>query len=151
MTREGVEPVEYRDPFYANPEDVPPRPKLFAGRAFRLKGNDVQELRPFEYSTESAGANTWLKTRRMEQATAEYGWEYAPVPPSFRTVVNYCKSKDEEIAASMAAAAASQLARPTQKNKFGFKFTQKKSEREQRNMSVLSIEVFGELIGFRYL
>lgn len=145
MTLEGVEPVEYRDPFYSNPEDVPPRPKLFAGRAFRLKGNDVQELRPFEYTTEFTGANTWLKTRRLEQARADYGWEYAPVPPSLRTVIDYCKGKDEEIAASMAAASASQLARPTQKNKFGFKFTQKKPEREQRNMSVLSIEVFGEL------
>lgn len=145
MTLEGVEPVEYRDPFYSNPEDVPPRPKLFAGRAFRLKGNDIQELRPFEYSTKVSGTNSWLKTRPLEPATAEFGWEYAPVPPSLRTVVDYCKGKDEEIAASIATAAASQLARPTQKNKYGFKFTQKKSEREQRNMSVLSIEVFGEL------
>lgn len=145
MTQEGVEPVEYRDPFYSNPADVPPRPKLFAGRAFRLKGNDVQELCPFEYSKAISGDNAWLKRRRMDSATAEFGWEYAPVPPSFRTVVDYCKGKDEELAASMAVAAASQLARPTQKNKYGFKFTQKKSEREQRNMSVLSIEVFGKL------
>jgi len=43
----------------------------------------------------------------------------------------------------------SQLHGPTQKNRYGFKFSQKKkskeSEREHQNMSVLAIEVFGEL------
>jgi DNA polymerase zeta len=42
----------------------------------------------------------------------------------------------------------SQLNGPTQKNKYGFKFTQKKktkeTEREHQNMSVLALEVFGE-------
>ena len=41
----------------------------------------------------------------------------------------------------------SQLEHPTQKSKFGFKFSQKRktkaSEREHQNMSVLAIEVFG--------
>ena len=43
--------------------------------------------------------------------------------------------------------ATSQLARPTQKNKYGFKFSQKKkskeTEREHQNMSVLALEIFG--------
>lgn len=42
----------------------------------------------------------------------------------------------------------SQLAGPTQKNRYGFKFSQKKktkdAEREHQNMSVLAIEVFGK-------
>lgn len=46
------------------------------------------------------------------------------------------------------ALATSQLAKPTQKNKYGFKFSQKKttkeSEREHQNMSVLALEVFGQ-------
>jgi DNA polymerase zeta len=46
--------------------------------------------------------------------------------------------------------ATSQLARPTQKNKYGFKFSQKKktkeTEREHQNMSVLALEIFGKLL-----
>lgn len=45
-------------------------------------------------------------------------------------------------------AATSQLAKPTQKDKYGFKFTQNKknkdAEREHQNMSVLAIEVFAK-------
>lgn len=48
------------------------------------------------------------------------------------------------------ALATSQLSKPTQKNKYGFRFSQKKtteeSEREHQNMSVLALEVFGELL-----
>lgn len=46
------------------------------------------------------------------------------------------------------ALANSQLSGPTQKNRFGFKFSQKKkskdAEREAQNMSVLCIEVFAK-------
>jgi DNA polymerase zeta len=46
------------------------------------------------------------------------------------------------------ALATSQIARPTQKNRYGFKFSQKQttkeSEREHQSMSVLALEVFGE-------
>lgn len=53
-----------------------------------------------------------------------------------------------EVAAHTHALATSQLAKPTQKNRYGFKYSQKKaskeSEREHQNMSVLALEILGE-------
>ena len=59
------------------------------------------------------------------------------------------QSVHAEVAARKQAILASQLANPTQKNKFGFKFTQKQktkdAEREHQNMSVLALDVLGRL------
>jgi DNA polymerase zeta len=140
MASYGLDMVEYPTPFYSNPADVPPRPKAFAGRVFHVKTDTVTDLPPFEGE---ATPRPWLRTRREESARAKWGWEYGAPPPCKRVVVEWCAKEDAEEARIKLAA--SQLAGPTQKNKYGFKLTQRSTRREQQNMSVLLLEVFGEL------
>ena len=141
--------VIYQEPYYSAPQDVPSRPKMFAGRMFALKSNGVSDLPEFE--SIHPLTQTWLKTRHEHLVTARYGWEYALPAPSLRDVVKACNQEDaaKREASQKRLALTSQLHRPTQKSKFGFKFSQRKktkdSEREHQNMSVLSVEVFGEL------
>lgn len=135
MADYGLDTVEYREPFYSDPTDIPPVPKLFAGRQFKVKGNGVADIPQFE-SELPAAATGWLKSKAFELARSQTGWEFAAPPPTLRQVLSYCEKEDAT------AVAASQLAVPTQKNRFGFKLSQKKPQREQQNMSVLLLEVF---------
>ena len=147
--------VIYQEPYYSTPQDVPSRPKMFAGRMFALKSNGASDLPDFESS--HPATSTWLKTRHEHLVTARYGWEYAPPAPTLREVIKTCDHEDAEIreAIQRRLALTSQLRRPTQKSKFGFKFSQRKktkdSEREHQNMSVLAVEVFGELCAHAFV
>ncbi|RXK35490.1 hypothetical protein M231_07268 [Tremella mesenterica] len=140
MEEHGVHSIIYREPFYSNPTDVPSRAKLFAGRMFTLRGNGLRELEEF-HSMLPTGKR-WLKTLR-KVVRSEYGWEYGLPPPSKREVVKWY---NEQTVIGEERGKMSQLEGPTQKNKWGFKFSQKKktrdSERERQNMSVLALEVF---------
>ncbi|KAK4687469.1 DNA polymerase zeta, partial [Tremellales sp. Uapishka_1] len=135
--------VVYQQPFYSNPIDVPSRPKMFAGRMFTLKGNGLPDLLDFESSF--AETTPWLKRLKGESERSKNGWEYAFPPPTWAKVVDWCAKQDLLVEKNKAI---SQLARPTQKNKYGFKFSQKRkskdAEREHQNMSVLALEVFAQ-------
>ena len=169
MEEYGVDTAIYTDPHYSNAADVPARPKMFAGRMFSLKGNGLKELEEFEGSFPSAKGKGKSRAKQGKSSAGQYGWEYAPLPPSRKQVVAWCEKEDaveaeqggsssladlghdQEILTFVAqkhALATSQLAKPTQKNQYGFKFSQKQttkdSEREHQNMSVLALEVFGE-------
>jgi DNA polymerase zeta len=139
MDEYGVETIEYHEPFYSDPADVPSRPKLFAGRAFRVETNAASGLPEFEHEV-LGPEKSWLKTRRTHPVRALHGWEFTDPPPSRREVISFCEREDK--AAAAAATAASQLAVPTQKNAYGFKLSQKRPQREQKHMSVLILEVF---------
>ncbi|TIB42126.1 hypothetical protein E3P86_00505 [Wallemia ichthyophaga] len=68
----------YRDPYYSNASDVPERPREYAGRVFVLKGDVIPSW---------DGSCDTYSTRG-----ARY-FEYAPLPPSKRSVVADYKSK----------------------------------------------------------
>ncbi|ORX33427.1 hypothetical protein BD324DRAFT_585143 [Kockovaella imperatae] len=149
IVRESVDPeVVYQDPYYSNPSDVPSRPKMFAGRMFALKSNGVNDLADFESSI--YGPISWMKTRQEHTVKGKYGWAFTNVPPRRNEVTNWCSKEDETILAQSQrkAALTSQLRKPTQKSRYGFKFSQRKktkdSEREHQNMSVLAVEVFAK-------
>jgi len=162
MEEFGVDSVIYTDPHYSNRSDIPGRAKMFAGRMFTLRGNGIKEMQEFEGSFGgSKGKGRAGKGNRV----GHHGWEYAPLPPRRQAVVSWCAERDAEAercehnflnagsetdqTARQDAYATSQLARPTQRNKYGFRFSQKKkskeTEREHQNMSVLALEIFGEL------
>ncbi|WVR05162.1 hypothetical protein IAU60_002174 [Kwoniella sp. DSM 27419] len=150
MEISGVPSMIYQEPYYSNPVDVPPRAKMFAGRMFALKGNAVNDLQEFETTLDDP-TRRWLKRRRTGgRQTARWGWEYALPPPRLAEVIRYCTLEDETARAAgvKRAMLTSQLANPTQKSKFGFKFSQRRktkdSERERQNMSVLALEVFAQ-------
>lgn len=144
----GLPAIVYQEPYYSNPADVPGRAKMFAGRMFNLKGNGLNDLQEFEHDIPVN--STWLKGKRSDLGKARYGWEFARPAPAKHVVTDWCRIIDEEAAAraQKQAKLTSQLAGPTQKNRYGFKFSQNKktraSEREQQNMSVLALEVFAK-------
>nr|XP_019013605.1 uncharacterized protein I206_01675 [Kwoniella pini CBS 10737]OCF52386.1 hypothetical protein I206_01675 [Kwoniella pini CBS 10737] len=156
MEDSGIPSVIYQQPYYSNPIDVPARSKQFAGRVFTLKGNLVKDLQDFEGSfSDPLGNKRWLKSRRTGHKW-KFGWEYAVTPPTAKEVIDWCEREDTALQAdseSLSKMSHScfllvQLEKPTQKSKYGFKFSQKQkskeSEREQQNMSVLALEVFAE-------
>ncbi|WVQ78404.1 hypothetical protein IAT38_000490 [Cryptococcus sp. DSM 104549] len=157
MDELGIPALEELEPFYGNKVDVPPRPKLLAGRMFTIRGNGAEVLYDFECSVGSgvgarkgkgkAGAE-WLKTGKEGRPLRwRYGWEYAVVPPGRKEVVQWCEKVDEEarIEAEKHAQTTSQLLHPTQKNKYGVKFSQKTKTRdstEGHTMTVMTLETF---------
>lgn len=138
MAAYSLDTVEYQSVFYSNPLDVPARAKQFAGRVFHVKTDAVADLPEFEGEVK-ATPRPWLRKHR-EAGRAKFGWEFGPPPPTQRRVMEWCAKEDHQAAL----VAASQLAQPTQKNKHGFKLTQRSTRREQQNMSVLLLEVFGK-------
>nr|XP_018263770.1 DNA polymerase zeta subunit [Kwoniella dejecticola CBS 10117]OBR85928.1 DNA polymerase zeta subunit [Kwoniella dejecticola CBS 10117] len=151
MEEHGVPSVIYQAPYYSNPIDVPPRSKQFAGRVFSLKGNSVKDLQDFGGSfPDPLGDKRWLKSRKSGHRW-KWGWEYGITPPMVKDVKEWCEKEDTAQRIQSEAALTSKakdLEKPTQKSKFGFKFSQKQkskeSKREQQNMSVLALEVFAQ-------
>lgn len=94
MEEFGQDMVEYHEPFYSDPADVPPRPKLFAGRSFKVKTNAVAGLLDFEHDVLVSTTKSWLKTRHSGTVRSSFGWEYGPPPPSRRDVVRFCQKED---------------------------------------------------------
>ncbi|WVQ70034.1 uncharacterized protein L199_008258 [Kwoniella botswanensis] len=150
METNGVPSAIYQQPYYSNPVDVPSRAKLFAGRMFTLKGNSVRDLQDFENSFDDPlKSRKWLRGKKGKHGW-KLGWEYSIPPPNNREVRTWCEKEDNARKAEIESLKnlTSQLEKPTQKSKYGFKFSQKRktkeSEREQQNMSVLALEVFAQ-------
>nr|XP_019042303.1 DNA polymerase zeta subunit [Kwoniella bestiolae CBS 10118]OCF21233.1 DNA polymerase zeta subunit [Kwoniella bestiolae CBS 10118] len=149
MEDHGVLSAIYQQPFYSNPTDVPSRAKMFAGRMFTLKGNSIKDLQDFESSFEGMlEGRKWLRGKRGKH-TWKWGWEYAVPPPTTREVRDWCEKEDNaKRIESEFVTVGNGLEKPTQKSRYGFKFSQKRktkeSEREQQNMSVLALEVFAQ-------
>ncbi|OXG52812.1 DNA polymerase zeta subunit [Cryptococcus neoformans] len=168
MELHGVPTVDYQPPFFGQLADVPARPKTLAGRVFNLKSNSMRNLQKFE-STVGSGPMLknakdktraeagWLKTNSsndsVEKVRWGLGWEYAPWPPSKREVKRWCEKIEDEakIAREKYEEKTSQLAHPTQKSKYGFKYSQKQKVRDSsgdpQNMSILTMEVFAQSRG----
>lgn len=70
----------YQSPFYSNEEDIPEKPREFAGLLYRLKGGQgISSLEEFITVREDpAGQTSCTKPQFVTQA----GWEYAALPPS---------------------------------------------------------------------
>ncbi|KAK0390713.1 hypothetical protein NLU13_0216 [Sarocladium strictum] len=157
--------VLYQDAYYSNETDVPSRIREYAGREFRLEGNTVPFLPPFD-PTASSPANYGQRPEApdKEAANLEYGrqgrqcswrsWEIAQPPPSYQEVVQWMNQKEaaaveqgrsaHDIRATQKAVL-SQIDGATPKNKHGFKYTQKPKatsvEHEVSYMSTMSLEV----------
>jgi DNA polymerase zeta len=91
--------VEYRDPFYSNPVDVPQRAKMFAGRMFSLTGDSVHDLPEFHGQNETPTSAKWLRTRRAPVVKSPNGWEFAQPPPSLSKVAGWCAEEDAKLLA----------------------------------------------------
>ncbi|KAK4198463.1 putative DNA polymerase zeta catalytic subunit [Triangularia verruculosa] len=149
----GLPDVIYQDAFYGQDKDVPPRPREYAGKEYRLDGNTLPYLPDFDPKGESP-ATYGVKPEQgpdLRELEASYerqrgectlrSWEIAAPSPSFREVSQWwndkTKNRDTSLGKSddnQSILANTQSANPylmsqiigaTPKNKHGFKYSQK--------------------------
>ena len=160
--------IIYQDPYYGDPSDVPDRTREYAGQEFRLGSKTVQylpEFSPFGGPSARALNNDGLhragllppKSTKIPHISS---WEIAVPPPPWTEVVRWQVSQDSgsrpdddgikiekrPLVVPRYPLMISQLAIPTQKNKHGFKTSQKQQGasiiQESGYMSVMAMECF---------
>ncbi|KAF2007195.1 DNA polymeras-like protein zeta catalytic subunit [Amniculicola lignicola CBS 123094] len=168
MMSAGLPPVLYQDAYYSDEADVPERPREYAGREFKLQSTSLPYLPIFDPSGVSP-ANTGDhppvlvdkpkgdRADRMRSYRCNLRhWEIAAAPPSFTGVESWLQSQSKLFTSKVPKSKGkpkpvkpdtelSQIKGPTQKNKHGFKFSQKRSstsvKHDTQYMSILSLEV----------
>ncbi|OCK80764.1 DNA polymeras-like protein zeta catalytic subunit [Lepidopterella palustris CBS 459.81] len=172
MIEAGMPPVIYQDAYYSNENDVPERPREYAGREFKLESRTLPFLPIFDPSGTSLAtygerpplvldkAREQLGHHKRRQRSGLRHWEIAALPPSSSEVDEWLvlesqhKSNSEggkvdfrlnTAAESLMQTKLSQIDGPTQRNKHGFKYSQKQKstnvKRETQYMSIMSLEV----------
>ncbi|KAK0270410.1 DNA polymerase zeta [Friedmanniomyces endolithicus] len=167
--------VIYQDAYYSCEKDVPERPREYAGQEFRLESTTLPYLPPFaKHGGQPSGKGTVIdkaklqldEQRRSRQSTLT-SWEIMGSPVTYAEVQAWVDAEaaqrshemDEPDALDVdGAPAASQIKRknrpaselsqvdgPTQKNKHGIKYSQKKKstsvQHETGYMSTMALEV----------
>lgn len=81
----------YLSPFYSNGEDVPEKPREFAGLVYHLKGGKgISSLEEFVTTSEKLVDQSFVARPQFQ---AQSGWEYAALPPSRRTVKRWLQRR----------------------------------------------------------
>ncbi|KAF4119849.1 DNA polymerase zeta [Geosmithia morbida] len=163
----NIPEVIYRDAFYSVEKDVPPQPREYAGREFRLEGNTAPFLPPFDPSGNSPA--TWGEKdpdRTLDKTVLQAGlrqqvrscswrsWELGKPPPTYDEVADWWKAEQKKVMErkqkgvgyqAMPNRWLSQIDGPTQKNKHGFAFSEKQKstsvQHEVQYMSTMSVEI----------
>jgi DNA polymerase zeta len=160
----------YQDAFFSDEMDVPDRPREWAGREFKLESLTVPFLPEFDptgTSEASFGEKVAIIPDRLKEEKAYsrqrrsctlQSWEIADPPPTYDEVSRWAFEEEEKsrkatklrVQSRLAASPRgkgklSQIDGPTQKNKYGFKYTQNRSttsvKHEAQYMSIMSLEV----------
>ncbi|KAK6522081.1 DNA polymerase zeta [Arthrobotrys megalospora] len=150
--------VIYQDAYYSNEKDVPDRPREYAGKEFRLQSNTVNYLPAFNpdgLDLPTSSSSTKPK-KQLPKRISIKTWEFAKPPPSLASIEQWLAEEEESkyttlIENSQAPVVpppqgyTSQIDPPTQRNKHGIKFFQKKKsesiEHEVQHMSIMSLEI----------
>ncbi|KAF2632532.1 DNA polymeras-like protein zeta catalytic subunit [Macroventuria anomochaeta] len=174
MMHAGLPPVIFQDAYYSNEKDVPDRAREYAGREFKLQSTTLPYLPPFDPTGKSAAnfgeQKPILVDKKKEQAKSRIrsqrcslrNWEIAKPPPPLEEVEEWLENETTKNAPSKTPSKRkkaetpkprkvkfldhlSQIEGPTQKNKHGFKFSQKQKstsvKHETQYMSIMSLEV----------
>ncbi|KAF2022180.1 hypothetical protein BU24DRAFT_488449 [Aaosphaeria arxii CBS 175.79] len=170
LQQAGLPSRIYQCAYYSDEQDVPERPRSYAGREFKLQSNTLPFLPDFDptgTSPANFGEAPAVVLGKAKEATASRlrsqkcsfrHWEIASLPPSFAEVEAWHRAevrngsqpkkkekKELKIRRKLDARDLSQIDGPTQKNKHGFKYSQKQQstsvKHETQYMSILSIEV----------
>ncbi|KAK0723736.1 hypothetical protein B0T21DRAFT_337343 [Apiosordaria backusii] len=149
----GLPDVIYQDAFYSQDKDVPPRPREYAGKEYRLESNTLPYLPDFDPKGESPAtygikpkqgpdlAELELSYERQQRQCTLRSWEITTPPPSFQEVSQWWDDKQKKRSATsekpkgtQSLLASTQSVNPnlmsqiigaTPKNKHGFKYSQK--------------------------
>lgn len=168
MCHERLPSSIYQDAYYSNEKDLPERVREYAGKEFRLESGTVLFLANFD-STGMSPASRGEKSsvvgdktdeerlsRRRRIACGLRTWEIEEMPPIKREVQAWLDEQSGETSESLEKATVedgipltkmdlSQIDSATQKNKHGFKYSQKQQstsvQHETQYMSVMSLEI----------
>ena len=158
--------VMHQDAYYSDERDVPERAREYAGKEFKLESNTIPYLSDFDTtgtSLASIGQKPGIVVDRVVEEKAYQKrkwacklrtWEIGELPPS-RAEVQRWLDDDGYANASVRRAQSqvpaelkgnlSQIDGPTQKNKHGFKYSQKQQstsvQHETQYMSIMSLEL----------
>lgn len=165
----GYLSVIYQDAHYSRDDDVPDRPRDYAGREFRLGGTSIHYLPDFDPSGRftvmlgeqdigSKDRRDWDEAdHQLRVASTARVWEFAAEPPSRSEVITWfenqqpktlttpTKAKERHEDKESRVQALSQIEGPTQKNDHGSKYSQNGEstsvEHQAQYMSTMSLEV----------
>ncbi len=177
----GLPSVIYQDAYYSNEKDVPERPREYAGQEFKLESNTVRYLpdfNPLGTSPTNTGERLGVVVDRRKESKAFsrrrrgcrlQSWEIERLPPSQAEVRSWLATEILDASEENRARAKTQVSElntdapigidgsvsqingPTQKNKHGFKFSQKQKstsvQHEAQYMSIMSLEIHVETKG----
>lgn len=163
MWQEGLPDVIYQEAYYSSENDVPELPREYAGREFKLGSDTIPYLPDFDLTGTSA-ANFGRRPPMLVDFPAERirdnqrrkrcrirEWVIADAPPGKADVLSWLQ--EEHLAKSDKIFALrtnpkkhlSQIDCPTQKNRHGFKYSQKQPstsvQHETQYMSIMALEV----------
>lgn len=162
---EGLPAVMYKDAYYSDDKDVPERAREYAGQEFRLQGITVPFLPSFgsadseiQNNRDRAGVMVdrvaeERRYQRQRQACSLRTWEIRERPPTYQDV-RKCLGDDSsaltvnavvETSSNRGKEELSQIDGVTQKNRHGFKYSQRQASAgvvfEMQYMSLMALEV----------
>ena len=164
----GLPSVIYQNVHYSDDRDVPERAREYAGQEFRLEGITVPFLPPFDpagLGVRDTQGRTGVvvdraaeerKYHRFKQACSIQSWEIRQPAPKYEDVWKWLEKDPADPANPTAGAASmispyrgredlSQIDDITQRNKHGFKFSQKQAStgviHETQYMSLMALEI----------
>lgn len=165
MGKEGFPDIIYQNAYYSDERDVPGRQREYAGREFKLESSTVPYLPDFDATGTSLATYgrkipVLLDEDQEEKADRKrrrlckiLKWNLADPPPTKAEVVAWLEHQQfseripggKDQIATGEIRALSQIDCPTQKNKHGFKYSQKQAstsvQHETQYMSIMSVEV----------
>lgn len=168
MRNERLPSTIYQDAYYSNEKDVPERAREYAGKEFKLESGTVPFLANFDSkgtSPASRGEKLGVivdrtdderLSRKRRIACGLRTWEVEEMPPTRQEVQAWLDAQGGETSSSLDKATVddgipltkmdlSQIDSATQKNKHGFKYSQKQKstsvQHETQYMSVMSLEI----------
>lgn len=166
MARSGNPHIIYQDAYYSDEKDVPEHAREYAGKEFKIESDTISYLPDFDptgTSIASKGEKYGIVVDRVEEekihrnqrrACNHRVWEIDEPPPTRAEVQNWLEkvhdcggdySRSFDSAGLPQSENPSQINGATQKNRFGFKYSQKqKSENVQHEtqyMSLMSLEI----------
>jgi DNA polymerase zeta len=175
MIHAGLPPVIHQDAYYSDEKDVPDRPREYAGREFKLQSTTIPYLPSFDPTGASLAnigehpavvidkRNRTVTHQARSRRCSLRHWELSKPPPSFKEVEEWVlqeakdrksvkvKQKGKRVQPPTPSrnfkpvSHLSQIEGPTQKNRHGFKYSQKTRstsvKHESQYMSIMSLEV----------
>ncbi|ORX94591.1 ribonuclease H-like protein, partial [Basidiobolus meristosporus CBS 931.73] len=144
--------VDYQVPFFSNNKDVPEKPRLYAGKLWKIKSKSVAYLKEFETNLKSgpdAENEPYHGMSENPKRTKERFWTSARTPPTLEQVHRWLQENKKGQESSQATTPflkrvkhPSQIEPTTPKNRYGFKLSQFTPVSSSENqIDILCIEI----------